>query len=252
MFGRDSISQRFQNRATPMDIRLGALRLYRQHLVSQYSDRCAFWSLRDISSETFSRTITIITDGADQELWFRFGSFLCIIAFVILSYRSWGLGWQENVVSFSQGQIHGAPAPATAHLLQGFETATPQDQNPRMLGFRPYITAGASRRNPAVWIRHGARAPDDLHREGHGPMSISWRGVPRHALRDRGQHRKGAIKNTVWLSYAAALVNHCKLRFPGSVLQYLFILALVFVPNRNDITFSWSLFSPSTVEFSFQ
>lgn len=55
-----------------MDVRLGALRLYRQHLVSQYSDRCAFWSLRDISAETFSRCITIMTDGADQDITFVF------------------------------------------------------------------------------------------------------------------------------------------------------------------------------------
>ena len=66
---------RFQNRELSMDVRLGALRLYRQHLVSQYSDRCAFWSLRDISAETFSRCITIMTDGADQDITFVFYSF---------------------------------------------------------------------------------------------------------------------------------------------------------------------------------
>ena len=55
-----------------MDVRLGALRLYRRHLVAQYSDRCSFYSLRDISGEAFSRGITIATDGADQDHWFRF------------------------------------------------------------------------------------------------------------------------------------------------------------------------------------
>ena len=58
-----------------MEIRLGALRLYRQHLVAQYSDRCAFWSLRDLSSEVMAKTITIITDGADQDLELNYEKF---------------------------------------------------------------------------------------------------------------------------------------------------------------------------------
>ena len=58
---------RFQDRSLTMDVRLGALRLYRRHLVDQYSDRCAYWALKDVSSEAMSRTLTITTDGADQE-----------------------------------------------------------------------------------------------------------------------------------------------------------------------------------------
>ena len=59
---------RFQNREVEvsMDERLGALKLYRRHLVEQYSDRCAFWSLKDISGEVMSRTVCMCTDGADQ------------------------------------------------------------------------------------------------------------------------------------------------------------------------------------------
>ena len=49
-----------------MDIRLGALRLYRKHLLDQYADRCGFWSLRDISGQELSRVVVIMTDGADQ------------------------------------------------------------------------------------------------------------------------------------------------------------------------------------------
>ena len=64
---QDVFGLRFQNKALQLDLRLGALRLYRKHLVEQYSDRCAFWSLKDISAEQMSRTITIATDGADQE-----------------------------------------------------------------------------------------------------------------------------------------------------------------------------------------
>lgn len=58
-----------------MGVRLGALKLYREHLVAQYSDRCAFWSLKDISGEAFSRVITIMTDGADQEATICLASF---------------------------------------------------------------------------------------------------------------------------------------------------------------------------------
>lgn len=58
--------QRFQDRDLTMDVRLGALKLYRQHLISQYSDRCAYWSLRDLSTDTMARTVVLSTDGADQ------------------------------------------------------------------------------------------------------------------------------------------------------------------------------------------
>ena len=57
---------RYQDKDTPMDIRLGALRLYRKHLLEQYADRCGFWSLKDISGEGFSRVVVCMTDGADQ------------------------------------------------------------------------------------------------------------------------------------------------------------------------------------------
>lgn len=63
---------RYQDRTLSMDIRLGALKLYRQHLVAQYADRCAYWALKDISSDVMAQTITITTDGADQVPWFFF------------------------------------------------------------------------------------------------------------------------------------------------------------------------------------
>ncbi|CAE7889335.1 unnamed protein product [Symbiodinium microadriaticum] len=56
----------YQDVALPLPVRLGALRLYRRHLVDQYSDRCAIWSLRDISGDVMSRTLTVTSDGADQ------------------------------------------------------------------------------------------------------------------------------------------------------------------------------------------
>ena len=62
-----TIKLRFQDRTISMDVRLGALRLYRKHLVDQYSDRCAFWALKDVSCEAMSKTVTLSTDGADQD-----------------------------------------------------------------------------------------------------------------------------------------------------------------------------------------
>lgn len=69
LFGGSSKKQllRFQDKSLHLDIRLGALKLYRRHLADQYSDRCAFWALKDISGEQMARTMTIMTDGADQD-----------------------------------------------------------------------------------------------------------------------------------------------------------------------------------------
>ena len=47
--------------------RLGALKLYRQHLIAQYNDRCSVWTLKDVSSDQFSKCLTICTDGTDQD-----------------------------------------------------------------------------------------------------------------------------------------------------------------------------------------
>lgn len=49
-----------------MEIRLGALKLYRRHLLDQYADRCAFYSLRDICEDHMARTVVMLTDGAQQ------------------------------------------------------------------------------------------------------------------------------------------------------------------------------------------
>lgn len=57
---------RFQNRELPFETRLNAVQIYRKHLMDQFSDRCAFYSLRDISTDVMARTITCCTDGADQ------------------------------------------------------------------------------------------------------------------------------------------------------------------------------------------
>ena len=57
---------RYQNRNLAMGDRLEALRLYRTHLVSQYADRCSFWSLKDVAADQLSRVLVLATDGADQ------------------------------------------------------------------------------------------------------------------------------------------------------------------------------------------
>lgn len=65
--GRPTTAPRFQDREAPMDIRLGALKLYRRHLVDQYADRCGVWAIRDISGEEMGRCVLMVTDGADQD-----------------------------------------------------------------------------------------------------------------------------------------------------------------------------------------
>lgn len=62
-----SRNSRYQNRDLPMAGRLQALKLYRNHLVSQYADRCSFWSLKDVAGDQLSRILVVATDGADQD-----------------------------------------------------------------------------------------------------------------------------------------------------------------------------------------
>ena len=60
------IGLRFQDKTLTMDVRLGALKLYRERLVSQYSDRCSYWALKDISGDVTTGVLCMTTDGADQ------------------------------------------------------------------------------------------------------------------------------------------------------------------------------------------
>lgn len=60
------LKAQFNDKTLSINVRLGALKLYRKHLLSQYADRCGFWSLRDVSSDLMSRTLVMTTDGADQ------------------------------------------------------------------------------------------------------------------------------------------------------------------------------------------
>ena len=55
-----------------MNVRLGALKLYKEHLTAQYTDRVAYWGLRDISGDALSRVAVLSTDGADQAPRTRF------------------------------------------------------------------------------------------------------------------------------------------------------------------------------------
>lgn len=97
-----SRNSRYQNRDLPMAGRLQALKLYRNHLVSQYADRCSFWSLKDVAEDQLSRILVVATDGADQDtflnqcfpfLWSDLyvwrGLYVCmgLIGFVMLKLR---------------------------------------------------------------------------------------------------------------------------------------------------------------------
>ena len=49
-----------------MEQKLGALKLYRNHLHSQYSDRTVIWQLQSESADPTNEILLISTDGLDQ------------------------------------------------------------------------------------------------------------------------------------------------------------------------------------------
>ncbi len=159
-----------------MDVRLGALRLYRKHLVDQYADRCSFWCLKDISCEQMSRTITISTDGADQATWEHliYASERCFsdIYFLMLMVRfllSSILGFFHSLnilcvylyVVPSSGQISNTKRPSTALIIQSKQTSASQTQNPWSLVFWSHITAGNFRGEHVPRQCYGPRAAAD-------------------------------------------------------------------------------------------
>lgn len=123
---------RFQNKEVSMEVRLGALKLYRKHLVEQYADRCAWWSLKDISGESMSRTMTIMTDGADQVPWAN-----------VLPYYSWILSHLKSEGEMpcdlgffpvqSAGKVPNPTRPFTTVMLPCKQAAAPEVEDSRFV-----------------------------------------------------------------------------------------------------------------------
>ena len=117
-----------------MDIRLGALKLYRQHLVAQYADRCAYWALKDISSDVMAQTITITTDGADQVPWFFFsvgkGGKQFKLQYVFFLSCPWASCMRQSTKYLGT---------QTCELLIG---AVSFNEDPCCMGFRPCSSCG--------------------------------------------------------------------------------------------------------------
>ena len=133
---QDVFGLRFQNKALQLDLRLGALQLYRKHLVEQYSDRCAFWSLKDISAEQMSRTITIATDGADQEACLLF-----IFQIKVLSSLSVRIQYKVGNPVEPRGKVPSTTESQPSILLSGEQITSTKAQNSRGLVLRLHSAA---------------------------------------------------------------------------------------------------------------
>lgn len=60
------LKAQLSDRALSMEQKLGSLQVYRDHLHSQYCDRCTLWKLQSESAESTSPILFISTDGLDQ------------------------------------------------------------------------------------------------------------------------------------------------------------------------------------------
>ncbi len=58
--------QQLGDKAVSMESKLQSLKLYREHLHSQYCDRTVIWRLQSESAEPNSKVLLISTDGLDQ------------------------------------------------------------------------------------------------------------------------------------------------------------------------------------------
>ena len=61
-----ALKGQLNDKALSMEQKLGALKLYRSHLHSQYSDRTVIWQLQSESADPTNEILLISTDGLDQ------------------------------------------------------------------------------------------------------------------------------------------------------------------------------------------
>ena len=59
-------TSQLRDKTCALDVRLGAVKLYRSHLHDQYVDRGSQWTLCPISSDHRSRSLLIVADGLDR------------------------------------------------------------------------------------------------------------------------------------------------------------------------------------------
>ena len=212
-----------------MSIRLGALRLYRQHLIDQYADRCALWSLRDVSSDAFARTVTIVTDGADQATWQHAGSFYRIWYWLVgfcpfIDEVGSKLGLQQ-----AKYQIPRDPELRTAHRLA-------KGQRPKLKlhacwayghVLRVAILEETSYAGSSMIQELIALTVEDIMQE------CSLKGVsPPDTLVLCGDNTVKELKNSYNLTFCASLALHQKFR---PICTRLFVLVLIEMPVAKTV-----------------
>ena len=54
------------DKALRLEQRLGSLKVYREHLQAQYTDRTVLWTLQSMSCDASSKVLCLVIDGCDQ------------------------------------------------------------------------------------------------------------------------------------------------------------------------------------------
>ena len=60
------LTAQINDRSIGMDVKLAAVKTYRQHLHDQYIDRSACWAIQELSCDHQSGCLVILLDGIDQ------------------------------------------------------------------------------------------------------------------------------------------------------------------------------------------
>lgn len=61
-----NLSNQINDKSLSLEVKLGSIKAYRDHLHAQYIDRSIQWSLMDLSRDDTSGTVIVLVDGMDQ------------------------------------------------------------------------------------------------------------------------------------------------------------------------------------------
>ena len=198
-----------------MEVRLGALKLYRKHLVDQYADRCAWWSLKDISGESMSRTMTIITDGADQASHSLFlGDALGTGSLCWVWVPCFGNGFFMVLCFFSEAKYQIPRDPSLRACYRSSKLARPKLKIHGAWCFGFNLQLAVLEENTT----HGSALVVEL-------LMITIEQVMEHCrlksipcpdtLCIVGDNTVKELKNSICMGYVSNLINHSKLRSPA-------------------------------------
>ena len=190
------IQHRFQDKQLHMESRLNALKLYRAHLMSQYADRCAVWSLHDISGPEMSRTAVCITDGADQAACkSKQELFLC--AFLINEAKPFSDHW---------GKVYDPKKSYTENCISQRQISTPQAENTWSVGLWICPTYCGVGGEHISWKWSCSRTSSPNSRGHHESMWWKKGGCPGHL-------------SGGWRQYCERVEKHCSSQRSGKLCQ---------------------------------